>query len=94
MEHTWAKFVRSILTPFGLGSLIPGCRTGEIEVATHPELLDRPASSKAKEARGKRGPSVAELKAKVERAAKRGPDDRPDIGMMSHAERDKILYGI
>jgi hypothetical protein len=37
-------------------------------------------------------PSVTELKAKVERGAKRGPVG-PDLGAMSYAERDEALFG-
>ena len=44
-------------------------------------------------ARVKRGPTIAELREKVARAAKRGPVGR-DIGAMSYAERDAYLFGI
>lgn len=94
MEHTGTKFVSdalaSVLTPLGFGGLLPPCRTGESKVAT---VIDCPAPAKSK-APAKKGsaPTMASLKAKVDRAAKQGPD-RPDIGALSHAERNKRLFG-
>lgn len=39
------------------------------------------------------GPTPEELRAKVERAARKGGKGRPDIGAMSRAERDEALFG-
>lgn len=69
-------------------------------MATDPELLDRPArtkgnaSGKAKTpARKGRSPTITSLREKVERAAKqRG--NRQDIGVLTHAQRNKTLFGI
>lgn len=95
-----AIFVRLILTPFRIGSFFPRCRTGEIRVATDPALLDRPASkkskspAKAKTSVAKCGATIASLQAKVERASRNGPQGRRNIGKMTHAQRDKYLFGI
>lgn len=94
MEHTWARIVHPVLTPFRLRSLLSLCRTGESKVATDPELLERPARSKSKAkapVRKRRGPTIASLKDKVQRA--RQGNDGPDIGAMSRAEREKVLFG-
>lgn len=48
---------------------------------------------KAKSAAKKRGPTVASLRAKVERAAREG-NNGPSLGAMSYAERDKVLFGL
>ena len=90
MEHSWTKFVRIVLTPLGLGSLLPLCRSGESKLAT---VLERPAPAKSKSSSKKRRPpTIASLKAKVDRAAREG-NSGPSLGSMSYAERDKVLFG-
>ncbi len=66
-------------------------------MASDPELLERPAPAKSKAkakapVRKRGGPTISSLRAKVERAAQQG-GNRKDIGALSHAQRDKILFG-
>lgn len=67
-------------------------------MATDPELLDRPATTKAKTrakskpATKRRGPTIASLRAKVERARHEGANG-PSLGAMSRADREKVLFG-
>ncbi len=67
-------------------------------MASGPELLERPAPAKAKAkakaaTRKRRGPTIAELRAKVKRAQQNG-NDGPSLGAMTYAERDKVLFGL
>ena len=56
-------------------------------------VLEPPAPTKAKpKASSKKGPTIASLKAKVDRAAREG-NKGPSLGNMSHAERDRVLFG-
>ena len=91
MEHSWAKYVRSLLTPFRFRSLLTWLGTGESRVAAEPELLERPSPKAKGRTRKSRGPTIASLRKKVERA-KLG-NNGPNIGRMGHAERNKILFG-
>jgi len=66
------------------------CRTGESNLAT---VLEPPAPAKSKSSSKKRRePTIASLKAKVDRAAREG-NDGPSLGSMTYAERDKVLFG-
>ena len=44
--------------------------------------------------RVRKGPTIAELRAKVDRAMRDGPRGRLDLGKMTPAELDNHLFGI
>lgn len=56
-------------------------------------VLEPPAPAKSKSSAKKRAPTIASLQAKVDRAARDG-NTGPDLGSMSHAERNKVLFGL
>jgi hypothetical protein len=89
MEHTWAKVVGLLLTPFRITGLLPCSVTGETQVPPIHNVLDPPAKKAAKAAREKDQRAYLEH---LERLAASGGHG-VDLSKMSPAEIRARLFG-